>query len=169
MSPGRAALRNLALSIDMKYARPVGRRHQPEYQDGRGLRQAFDHQDAGHDRIIGKVPGKVRLVHRHALDADAMILAADVDHAVDQKKRIPMRQQPEDFCNVRDAKSFVAHHLTPSTLPRPRFSQYPSSTPKTIWLLECRPGPRKRPGPAKTGSPLGGKEDAGSGKDPEPA
>ena len=42
-----------------------------------------------------------------------MILAADVDHTVDQKKRIAVRQQPEDFCNIRDTRSFVAHHSSP--------------------------------------------------------
>ena len=54
---------------------------------------------------------------------DAMLVAAHVDDAVDQKKRIAVRQQPEDFCNIRDTKSFVAHHSSPSALPRPRFSQ----------------------------------------------
>jgi hypothetical protein len=53
---------------------------------------------------------KLRLVHGQVLDADAMILAADVDHTVDQQKRMAVRQQPEDFRNIRDIKSFVAHH-----------------------------------------------------------
>ena len=77
---------------------------------------------AGHDRIVGKVPGKVRLVHRHVLDADAVILAADVDHAVDQKKRIAMRQQPQDFLNIGGAEGFFAHHSSPSDLPPVRAS-----------------------------------------------
>jgi hypothetical protein len=47
----------------------------------------------------------LRLVHRQVLDANAVILAADVDYSVDQKKRIAARQQPEDFCDVRRSSS----------------------------------------------------------------
>jgi hypothetical protein len=85
---------------EIHIARPSDRLHRPQYQDGRCLRQAFDHQDAGHDRIVRKCPAKVRLVHRQVLDADAMVLAADVDDAVDQKKRIAVRQQPEDLISA---------------------------------------------------------------------
>ena len=68
-------------------------------------------------------PQRRRLVHRQVLDADAMLVAAHVDDAVEEQKRIPVRQQPEDFCNIRDTKSFVAHHSSASASPRPRFSQ----------------------------------------------
>ena len=40
-----------------------------------------------------------------------MIRAADVDYAIDQKKRIAVRQQPADFFDVCDIKGFVAHYV----------------------------------------------------------
>jgi hypothetical protein len=39
----------------------------------------------------------MRLVHRLILDADAMLLAAHVDDAVDHEKRIAVRRQPDDI------------------------------------------------------------------------
>jgi hypothetical protein len=54
----------------------------------------------------------VRLVHGHVLDADAMILAADVNHAVDQKKRVTMRQQPQ-FPEYRRRRGFLRSSFVP--------------------------------------------------------
>ena len=45
-----------------------------------------------------------------------MLVAAHVDDAVNQQKRIPVRQQPEDFCNVRDAKKFRRSSFNPFDL-----------------------------------------------------
>ena len=96
-------------------APPLGRGHQPQCQNASRLRYAFDHQYTRHDRIF-REGSELRLVHRQVLDADAMIVAAHADDTVDQQKRIAVRQQPEDFCNIGDTSSFVAHHSCPSAL-----------------------------------------------------
>ena len=66
-----------------------------------------------------------------------MIVAADVDHAVNQKKRIAVRQQPKNFCNIRDTR-VSSPIIYPFDLAAALVQPIPPSTPKTIWLSECR-------------------------------
>src|SRR5580658_2614504 len=68
------------------FATFVARRQQPHTKYARRLRHALDHQHAGHDRVVWKMSGKLRFVHRDILDADAMFVAADVLDAIDQQK-----------------------------------------------------------------------------------
>ena len=57
----------------------------------------------GKTGLSGKMSLKLRLVDGHVLDADAAFVAADVDDAVDQQKRIAMRQH---FEHSRDIGRF---------------------------------------------------------------
>jgi hypothetical protein len=41
-----------------------------------------------------------------------MIVAAHANDTVDQQKRMAVRQEPVDFCNVGDTNRFVAHQLS---------------------------------------------------------
>ena len=65
--------------------------HLTQAQHARGLRHAFDQEHARHHRITGKMPGKLRFVDGDVLDADAVLLAADIDDAIDHEKRVAMR------------------------------------------------------------------------------
>ena len=81
----RAGLRNLALSMVRKYRRAArrpaaaSRRH----KHARGLRHAFDHQHAGHDRIVGKMPTNCGSLIVTFLMPMRVLVAAHVDDAVD--------------------------------------------------------------------------------------
>src|SRR5581483_5403899 len=58
-------------------------------------------ENAGHDRIAGEVSHEVRLVRGDVLDGDNALLALDLDHAINQEKRIAMRQNRLDFGDVQ--------------------------------------------------------------------
>ena len=68
----------------------------------------------------GKMPEKLRLVDGHVLDADARLVAADVDDAVDHQERIAVRQQPQDRGMSADSRrrrlASMRAILTPSPL-----------------------------------------------------
>ena len=54
----------------------------------------------GNTGFSGKVSHEMRLVDRYVLDADAMIVAANVDDAVDHEKRIAVRQHFEHHRDI---------------------------------------------------------------------
>ena len=54
----------------------------------RGLRHAFDEENAGEYRIARKVSLKLRLVGGDVLDADGGLITADVDDPIHQQERI---------------------------------------------------------------------------------
>src|SRR6476659_879988 len=60
------------------------------------LRHALDQQNAGKNRVAGKMPEELRLVHGDILDADRGVVTAHFDDAVDHEKWIAMRQCFED-------------------------------------------------------------------------
>ena len=70
----------------------------------RRLRHALDQQHAGKDRLAGEMPGELRLVERDVLDADAGVVAVDLDDAVDQQERVAVRQQLQDLLDVGRAE-----------------------------------------------------------------
>src|SRR6516164_9078067 len=51
----------------------------------------------------------MRLVERHVFDSDAVILAANIDDAIDHEKGVAMRQQPQDFADIGDLDRLAAH------------------------------------------------------------
>src|SRR6185312_757391 len=72
----------------------------PEHQDAGGLRHALDQEHAGHHRVVRKVAEKLRLVDGDVLDADAGVVAADVDDAIDHDERVTVRQEPQDLADL---------------------------------------------------------------------
>src|SRR4029450_9684906 len=54
----------------------------------------------GEYRVSGKVALEMRLVDRHVLDANAMLVAPDIDHPIDHQKRITVRQHFQDDRDV---------------------------------------------------------------------
>ena len=57
------------------------------------LSQGFDNQHAGHDGRAGKVALKERLVDADLFDADNSFARHQLDDAINQEKRITVRQQ----------------------------------------------------------------------------
>ena len=106
VSPGRTGLRNLALSMVRKKTGCWLRSGCRDTKHAGRLRHPLDHQHAWKHRIAGKVSLEMRFVEGHVLDADPMLVAADIDHAVDHQKRITMRQHTKDSQNVRSLESF---------------------------------------------------------------
>src|SRR5690606_37374635 len=84
-----------------------------------------DDEHAGHDRLAGEMSLEMRLVERDVLDADAAVVTVHLDDAVDEKKRIAMRQELQNALNV-DAFELARpgcpfRHLVSSSLgARPR-------------------------------------------------
>ena len=62
----------------------------------RGLGQRLDHEHTGHDRATGEVTGELRLVGGDLLDRHRALAGLELDHAVDEQERIPMRNDPHD-------------------------------------------------------------------------
>src|SRR4029079_1615326 len=54
--------------------------------------------------VAGKVTLKMRLVDRHVLDTNAVLVTANVDYAIDPQERIPVRQHLEPHVDVRRLK-----------------------------------------------------------------
>ena len=78
--------------------------------DGARLGHGLDHEDAGHDRTPGEVPGEVPLVLAHELarhDPDAWL---ELDHLVEQQERVAVREDlfdlppPERRCVAHRAR-----------------------------------------------------------------
>ena len=71
-----------------------------EQQRAAGLRDGLDHQDAGHDGVVGEVAGEVRLVGGDVLDGDDARLALHLDDAVDEQEGIAVREDGHDLDDV---------------------------------------------------------------------
>ena len=77
-----------------------------EQERAAGLGDGFDHEDAGHDGVVGEVALELGLVERDVFDGDDALLALDLDDAVDEEEGIAMRQEGhdlEDVHGLRDA------------------------------------------------------------------
>jgi len=48
----------------------------------------------------GKCPAKKWLINRHILDRHNALLAREINHAVDQQKRVTMRQYAQNIVNI---------------------------------------------------------------------
>src|SRR5262245_17316139 len=99
-------------------------------QRPRRLRQSLDDQHARHDRETRKMPLKEGFVDGDALDADAAFIAIHFDQAVDQQKRVAMRQQFHDPRNVGAAQFLLGRlrftHDPARTIPRASTIAYSS-------------------------------------------
>ncbi len=109
-SPGSTGLRNFALSIVMKktcFGACAGSALSMHADRAGRLRHALDQQDAGKDRPRREMARELRLVEGDVLDADAGLVAVDLDDPVDEQKRIAVRQQLEDSAGCRRPASVV--------------------------------------------------------------
>src|SRR5439155_26699507 len=66
-------------------------------QNRAGLRHGFDRQNPWHDRRARKMAAEEWLVDGDVLERDDTFIRVDLENAVDQEKRIPMRKNPHDF------------------------------------------------------------------------
>src|SRR5690606_17336339 len=64
------------------------------------LRHGLDDKHSRHHRLLWKMPLEMRFVRRDVLDADRGIVAVDFNDAVDEQKRIAVRQQPHQAEHV---------------------------------------------------------------------
>src|SRR5207302_10518384 len=81
--------------------------HVAQSEDGRALGHGFDDEDAGHDRIAGKVTLEKLLVGGDVFQSDdSRAVGIDLEDAIDQQHRIAMRQQLHDFGDSEDAHFF---------------------------------------------------------------
>src|SRR6202034_2355171 len=71
--------------------------HFGEQQSPAGLGDRFHNQHSRHDRQSREMPGKKRLVDSYILDSDDALLALQLQHAVNQEKRIAMRKDAQDL------------------------------------------------------------------------
>src|SRR6266404_4460289 len=94
--PTEACFLNPRKNHELAFAiRDFGQQERPA-----GLRDGFDDQHTWHDGKIRKVAGKKWLVDGDVLDGYDALHAHQIDHAVDQQKRVAMRQDAHDFMNV---------------------------------------------------------------------
>ena len=56
------------------------------------LREGFDDQDSGHDRVLGKMTLKKMLVDGDILDANSPLADFELDDAIDQQERKAVRK-----------------------------------------------------------------------------
>src|SRR5262249_59032866 len=101
----------------------------------------------------------MRLIDRHVLDANAMLVPPDIDHPIDHQKRVTVRQHFQDDryvgrlerCHdfVHDAISIIGRRTAPALLPREPLDNLHLTEP----LLD-RLGWRTAPSPAPPVIPL---------------
>src|SRR6516164_5810362 len=87
----------------------------------------------------------MRLVERHVFDSDAVILAANIDDAIDHEKRVAMRQQPQDFADIGDLDRLAAHSSAPSALRLRRTRRRSVATPRFHSTTGSAGNPAQRP------------------------
>ena len=61
-------------------------------QDSRCLSQGFDDEDTRHDWTLGEMPEKKLFIGRDVLDRHDTPSGFDLEHPVNEEKRISMRQ-----------------------------------------------------------------------------
>src|SRR5229473_4457028 len=81
-----------------------------------GLRHGLDHHHARIYRTLREMPEKRWFVEGDVLDADAAVIASDIDNPVDQQHRVAVRERLEDFIDVHELKSDrCLHQSRPSS------------------------------------------------------
>src|SRR5262249_45085394 len=68
-----------------------------------GLGHGLDDQDTGHDGESRKMPAEEGLVDANVLERHDLLLALNLQHPVDQQKRIAVRKNSLDLINVQRA------------------------------------------------------------------
>src|SRR5215470_14767465 len=87
----------------------------------------------------------MRLIERHVFDSDAVILAANIDDAIDHEKGVAMRQQPQNFADIGDLDRLAAHSSVPSVLRLRRTRRRSVATPRFHSITGSAGYPAQRP------------------------
>src|SRR6185437_7002419 len=96
-------------------ARLLGALDREDTDDASGLGHGFDHHHAWIYRALGKMPLERRFVDGDVLDADATVIAADIDHPINQKHGIAMRKRLEDTIDIDSLNDDrCVHQMRPS-------------------------------------------------------
>ena len=72
-----------------------------EQKRAAGLRDGFDDENSGHDGKVRKMASEVRLVDGDVLDGDDAGFALHLEDAIDEEKRVTMRQDGHDLLDVQ--------------------------------------------------------------------
>src|SRR5258705_5075819 len=91
--------------------RLVGLARIVDAERARGLCQALDDEDPRHHREARKVALEEGLVYGHVLQADGGMVAIHVEDAIDEQKRIAMREQVQHPRNIGRAELRFRRHL----------------------------------------------------------
>src|SRR6185437_8639254 len=97
---GLAELGALDPGEDDKFLMTIGQlvRHDDAARLGHGL----DHQHTRHDGMTGKMSLEERLVDGDVFDGDAALAGLEFNDAVNQEKRVAVREKTQDFLDVDD-------------------------------------------------------------------
>jgi hypothetical protein len=71
-----------------------------EQEGAAGLGDGFDHEDAGHDGVVGEVTLEVGLVDGDVFDGDDALLAFDLEDAVDEEEGVAVGEEGHDLEDV---------------------------------------------------------------------
>ena len=71
-----------------------------ERENAGRLRQCLENDHARQHRPMREMSRKERLVEGHVLERTDRLTRLAFQHAVDEQKRIPMRQTPHDFVDI---------------------------------------------------------------------
>ena len=77
---------------------------------GSGLRHGLDDQDARHDRIVGEMPGEIRLADTDHLNANRAMIRNNLLDPFDQQHGRPVRDPFLDLVNIKFS-NLIAHSL----------------------------------------------------------
>src|SRR5450830_1569875 len=82
-----------------------------ERQQGRGLRQRFDHQHDRHHRLVWKMTVEELFVHSHVLDGGDVLAAFPCQYAIDQQQRIAVREVFFDLIDVETSHCSAVYSI----------------------------------------------------------
>ena len=68
-----------------------------EEESAAGLGDGFDHEDAGHDGVIGEVALEEGLIDGDVFDGDDALLAFHLEDTVDEEEGVAVGEEGHDF------------------------------------------------------------------------
>ena len=146
-SPGRTGLRHFTLSQLMKKrGLALRRRSRRSIRMPAACAIASSCSTPGMTGLPGIVALEIRLVDRDVLDRDELVLADELDHAVDHHERIAVRQRVEDAADIERG---LGRRARPCGARLGRLLRRPFSAPRSFSksalvssALIAWPGPR---------------------------
>ncbi len=65
-----------------------------------GLGDRFDHENTGHDGVVGKMAGEVGLVDGDVFDGDDAVAGLHLDDSIDEEEGVAVGEEGHDFEDV---------------------------------------------------------------------